>query len=518
MQGRSRTAIVLLTLTIMIIIIVMLSTAIFAATGNTISGSSNIKYLNHAQQVAEAHRQQEELVGTADNPTGLNAEVNEENGTITMKLTEPWGNLSSDDIIAEHNNLIKTGILRYAIYEGTICKAVRDQGLMLIVILDFSKYNNITTFGAGFLNGLAYVLLGSHSAFGAGASFVEKNFEYTDDQGTTHPKAFAIYDSTNGGAEKYTQEGERMELHLTGIYSQTGLIKPQNSYLLNTKDNKQTPINQYSVRIILPNTPNVTLETDSLKIKGVGGDSFSIISPAGVALGISHLGLLSTGLADDGSIAWNKTIDIQPKVVGDKNHFHWMTVTGHQMDYALARSLDPILGLVVERDANGNPITDTNGNPKVVETAVGKLDEIFIKKRTRSDFSQLFVSVYKSADKEFAISIYDEPTGSAVHNDAGTARAIRMLYWLQEIYHLQDKKGDMICTLKHYTRDENNHLDETETAGILEYGGTIIKDGKTLYAVTCTHEIGNGGLVGYFTKDGEIYLLDNNGNPYFYKS
>ncbi len=481
MKIRSRTAMIVLTSAITFIVVVFLSTAVCAASSVGFDSSAKIKFTPAAKQAENLK------------DTGLNSKDNGD-GTISLLQTETsWNSLAGSTIEQQHNKLIELGILRYAIYDGTICQAVADKNSpMLIVILDFSDYS-ISKFEAGFLNGLAYAILGSNTSttFNKGATF-----EVTNDLGGV----LTVYNSTNGGAVKAAP----VTLTLQGIYSSGAF---ENSKLDRKDGAAPQEIQQYSLRLILPRstTHTVTMETGSMTMTGVTldgwigslvGDTFSIVSPDCIALGISHLNIQP--IVSESEIKWNEKVVIGAGVTV-KPHFHWMTVTGHQMDYAFSRSLDDML----EQSTNG----------EVVTPQVGTVDEIFRKPKAYSDFSQLFLSVKKVSEKDIAISIYDTPNKSDVHvyTEEGLAAAVSMMHWLNNAYKLPLKKGDKNVTIYHYTRTKNN-----EIAGAGELSCDTPADSKTQIngeicsVVRRTLKEGNNtkvSVIGYFSDSGKLYYV-----------
>lgn len=501
MKNRFRTALTALTLAILFITVVVISSAtLFAAKSYTLGDSAPIKYLTAVQQ---AKQQLDYLTGSAEDgsdKTGLKGTVNGD-GTITLNDTSLEGSqvlgnaLSTETLQKEHKNLIEKGLLRYAVYDGTICQSVNEEnGPMLIVILDFSRYT-ISTFEAGFLDGLAYVLVGSNEVnlifTQRGAEFYETNYT-VDDSGNKTKGALTIYDSTNGGQEKE----EKAELYLRGIYSESSGFEKS---VLRRADGTEDIINQYSVRIILPDSQSVTLQKGSLAISGVNMSGFATVPPDCLALGISHWNIRPDGMTQDGRIEWSKDVTLQAGVVANKQHFHWMTVSGYQMAYAFSRSLNAMLGRV----------PDLNELP-----AVGTVNEIFRKPEPDSDFSQLFLSVKKVTDTEISISVYDEPKGGTTDTHAeGIAAAVSMMNWLHHSYKLQENIPDgTTVKMYHYPRSENNQINE-ESVGILscdtnDPNKLVEINGEKCYTVECTHA--KSGIIGYFSESGKLYDADKN--------
>ncbi len=501
MQRSSRTAIIALTLAItFIIVVVMSSSAIFAATSGSFGGSSSINYLN---AIKKGEEQLGDLTGSSQDgsdETGLKGTVNPD-GTLTLNDTalsagDVLGDaLSTSNLEKQHKNLIEKGILRYVIYDGTICQAVNEEnGPMLIVILDFSRYN-ISKFEAGFLDGLAYVLVGSNEVnlifAKRGAEFTETNYT-TDAAGNKVKGALTIFDSTNGGIEKE----DKAELILRGVYPQgTNLDKS----VLKRPDGTEEFINQYSVRLILPDNQSVTLEKGSLVIQGVDMNGFSTVPPDCLALGISHWNIKPVGETEDGRIAWSKDVTLKAGVVANKQHFHWMTVSGYQMAYAFSRTLNAMLGRV----------PDSSELP-----SVGTVNEIFRKPDADSDFSQLFLSVKKVSDANITISVYDEPRGDSTNTtEEGIAAAVNMMYWLDKKYKLQEKiPAGTTVTMYHYPRSTNNEISEA-AAGVLtcdinDPSKIIEINGEKCYTVECTHS--TTSVIGYYSESGKLYDANKN--------
>lgn len=484
MRGRSRTAIIALTLAISLIVIAILSTAIFAAASNSVGGSSVIKFLTSQQQFDNL------IGGTDEQKTGLNGTM-DENGNITLNDTtigNVFGDsLTYDTLKKEHDNLIKQGILRYAIYNGSLCSDATG----LIIILDFSNYN-ITEFKSGFLNGLAYVLVGSNEK-GSGILFGKRGAEFTETNEAGG--ALTVFDSKNGG-RVISPDEQQIKLTLRGIYAGTGGLLGIKQSVVTVGDqslDEGTPINSYSLRIVLPSNANsIHLEKGCLIIEGIDALGAAIVPPTSVGLGISHLNIQQT-VGPDNEVNWNENVNIDVGVT-TKPHFHWISVRGYQMAFALYHSLNNMLGL--NKDENGNVIA---------EAANSYVDEIFKKPHTYSDFAYLFLRNTKVSENKIVISVYDAPNGNNVQTEEGIAAAISMMNWMNNVYKLQEKKGDKEIEFRHYLRSQSNEIDEQYGVLTCDTNNTIMHGGENCYAVKCTHESESGEIIGYYSASGKLY-------------
>jgi len=297
----------------------------------------------------------------------------------------------------QHAELINKGILRYAIYDGTLCEQSQKDKPSLIVILDFTKYN-ITEFESGFLKSLTYAIIGSGEFANTGSNFKERN----GDGGT-----LTVYDSSQSG----TVLTDPVTLTLRGIYKSEGLLT-KNSYLTMSDGTSHT-IEQYSIRLVLPRILQkaVVLRNGSLTLKGVEIGNFSPKQPDCIGLGISHLDIDPKN--DFSSIV------IEPNAA-DSLHFYWLNVLSTQMEFSLLRSLNNALGI------NGANVKD------------GHVDEMFIKPNAQTDFAYLFMRFVKTNADNAVISLYDSPY-EKVSASQNTAAMIRLFYWFERVYGLHEK-------------------------------------------------------------------------------
>lgn len=466
MHRKFRTTFIILTLAISCIVIALSLSALFAASGvGPLKGSTLISY-NVYPEISEQL--------TSLNEVGLAGTPNPD-GTITLNSTSVSDGLSSSKIKETHDSLIANGMLRYVIYDGSICHEARG----LIVILDFSNYN-VSEFQSGFLGSLSYSILGSHSLWGlAGYTFEEHNGE---------GGALTVFDSSQGG----TVRTDRITLTLQGIYESGQLA---NSYVTKA-DGTKVELTQYCLRIVLPRILKapVHMQSGSLAMRGVSIGRYQLVAPTCIALGISHLDIQLE--RTESGVAWNNTINIAGDAT-DRNlqpHFHWMTVTGNQMAYALTMSLNEAL-------------TDPNYSE-------GDIDEIFKKPSVESDFSYLFFRMRKVTDKKLAIGVYDAPEGTNTETtEKGIAAAISMIHWLTHVYNLPSRNvNNLEIEYRHYLRSADNKVDDNnneidENYGILTVNAeqTFEHEGKTCYQVRCTHSAEADCVIGYYSVSGDLY-------------
>ncbi len=427
-----------------------------------LNASVSIKFPTVEEQI-------EELGGM-----GFKLEFDENNTPVLATTSNSSETLGRDSMQKRHKELIDKGILRYAIYNGTLCQQSQQSqtGLQLIVILDFTDYN-IGIFEEGFLKALTYVILGSGQLGNVGS-----NFEETNGEGG----ALTLYDSTKNGAVidkevKLTLRGF-VGNNSTYIQEKTGEVSGEPQY------GGQQYINHYSIRLILPGNQSnpVTLKAGSLTLEGVGGffgNLFKPEQPDCIGIGISHIGISAEN--------HSSVVKIE-KGVAECSHFHWMTVTESQKGFSFHRTLDNIL------------------NPDLGQ---GYADEIFKKPHANSDFAHLYISSEKTGAASAKINIYDMPVGEIHESATDLAAAVRLLYWYNgylKYYNLES----MDIKFYHYRRTANNQIEDTP--GELRYDKAAATEisGETCYPVYCFHS-GAETLIGYFSVSGKLY--DAKGNP-----
>jgi len=458
MSKRIITVLISVTLALTFAVTAVTVPALLAAEKLTLSASGSIKFPTFKQQ-------QDEL-----KEMGLVLE--EVDGKPTLQASQnTTDSVSTAGMQARHADLISKGILRYAIYSGTLCQQSQQSqtGLQLIIILDFTNYN-VTVFESGFLKGLTYAILGSKQVqlFGMGSKFEEYNGE---------GGALTLYDSSNGGA--VMDKSVRLTLQGFGSNNST-YIQEKNGETYGAEQY----INHYSIRIILPgNQPEpVTLKEGSLTLKGVNsfGGIFSPKQPDCIGLGISHLGISHEN--------HSSVIRIE-QGAADSEHFHWMTVTEEQKGFSFQRTLDNILNSTLGK---------------------GYADEIFKKPHAYSDFAHLYISSQKTDTTSATINIYDSPAGEINESASDLAAAVRLLYWYDAYINYKNIES-MDVKFCHYRRDSNNQI-EAEP-GVLTYDSVAKTEihGEPCYAVYCSHSHENSDLIGYFSKSGKFY--DAAGNP-----
>ncbi len=450
MRRKFRTAVIATVLAVAFTVTAISLPSFLAAENLTLSSSTAINF----QVFPPAEEQKKELDGL-----GLNCTVNED-GSVTLDSTGV-GELSGTAMKAQHDDLIAKKMLRYAIYDGAICQ----QTAGLIIILDFTNYN-ITEFKGGFLKALTYAILGSNQLGNTG-----KRFKETNQAGGT----LTIYDSSNGGAVIT----DPVTLTLQGIYNNNGLIKLSNSYV--TRNGVKTELTKYSIRLILPRNPKAPaiLRDDSLTLKGVEIGNFSPKQPDCIGLGISHLDIDPKNHAS--------SIKIEPQAT-DRMHFHWLTTTRSQMEFALLRSLNNMLGI------NGASVNS------------GYVDEIFIKPNVLTDFSHLYLRSEKFSDGA-TISVYDSPNAS-VSASQNTAAAIRLFYWFERVYGLKAQNVNNVnLKFYRYQRSTDNTISATYSVLSCDTDTKYTNIGETCYAVYEKSDNGAGAsaIIGYFSESGKLY-------------
>lgn len=443
--------------------VMAISLPAFSAAGNVkLGASSSIAFATFANQQSEL------------NNAGLKLEMI--NGKPTLQETTNTGDaLTTERMGQRHEDLIKQGILRYVMYNGSLCQQSQE-GLQLIVILDFSNYN-VSVFESGFLKGLTYVILGSKQVNLFGSGVGSKFEEFNTDGG-----ALTLYDSADGGS--VVNKPARLTLQGFGSDGSTYIEEISGGQYIN----KQA-INRYSIRIILPGNLKepVTLKTGSLTLKGVSslGGIFSPKQPDCIGLGISHMGITkdhsATIVKEDGA--------------ADSSHFHWLTVTGLQMEYALKSSLDKILNV--------------SGATNV---EVGYTDEIFIKPQAHSDFAHLYMQC-KKTDSGTVLNLYDSPMGELVESADGMTAAVRLFYWMEYIYkpHYRDVTGSATLDALSYNHYRRSAINEIENIpGVLSYDSTatVEIDGELCHTVYCSHFMEASGIIGYFSASGKVFNAD----------
>lgn len=450
-------AVIVVALTIVFTVTAISLPALFAANNLDLNASTTVNF----RVFPPAATQQAEL-----NSMGLDSTVNED-GTLTLNPTSVDSDtVSSSSMRARHNELIEKGILRYAIYDGTLCKQSQKDKPSLIVILDFTHYN-ISEFQSGFLKSLTYAIIGSNKFLTTGSNFTETNGE-----GGT----LTVYDSSKGGVILT----DPVTLTLRGFYNSEGLLK-QFSYIT-TSDGTTHKIDQYSVRLVLPRNPKkpITLQNDSLTLKGVELGDFSPKQPDCIGLGISHLDIDAKHSSSSIVIEAN---------AADSMHFHWLTVTSSQMEFSLLRLLNNMLNI------NGATVS------------VGHVDEIFRKPDAMSDFSYLFMRAVKLSDGETAISLYDSPY-EKISEAQNIAAAIRLFYWFERVYELHNKNVNNInMNFLRYQRSADNSINENYDLLTYDRETSYLHKGERCYSVSRRPDSGTGAseILGYFSDSGKLY-------------
>lgn len=463
MRKRLYTVIIVIALAIAFTVIPIALPALFAAKNMNLNASTTVNF----RVFPPAETQKAEL-----NNMGLDSFVNED-GTLTLNPTtvEP-DTVSTSSMRARHKELIEKGILRYAIYDGTLCEQSQKDKPSLIVILDFTNYN-IREFQSGFLKSLTYAIIGSNKFISTGSNFTETNGE-----GGT----LTVYDSSNGG----TVLTDPVTLTLRGFYNSEGLLT-RNSYIT-MSDGATHTIEQYSIRLILPRNPQkpVTLKKDSLTLTGVELGDFSPKQPDCIGLGISHLDIDAKNYASSIVIEQN---------AADSMHFHWLTVTGSQMEFSLLRLLSNMLGV----------------NGASVKT--GHVDELFRKPDSLTDFSYLFMRAVKSSESEAIISLYDSPY-EKISESQNLAAAIRLFYWFERVYDLQSQNvNNLNLEFRRFGRLSDNSIHENYDAMTYDRESSYLHQGERCYSVSHRPDSGTGNaeIMGYFSDSGKLY--DANWNP-----
>lgn len=477
MSKKIRTAIIAVALALTFALMAISVPALLAAEKISLSASSTVKFTTTAQQMNEIN----------NGGTGLKCEVDPETGTLVMQHTDVSiiNSTSPTAIKKQHDALINDGILRYAMYSGSLCShtaasSQENENLQLIVILDFTNYN-ISQFQEGFLSGLVYALLGSNERE---IFFIKRGYKHTVKnvkEADGDEVSLTVYDSKNGGK---VIDNHKYVMTLQGIY-ESGSDYTNSTVSIDGGEPKS--ITHYSVRIVLPGnqTVPVTLQADSLKIVGAEVAGFEIGAPKQpdcIGLGISHLGI--TPFESEKSI-------VVKKGAASTSHFHWLSVTDKQMQYAFNRTLDNILDATLDS---------------------GYADEIFKKPHTNSDFSHLYISSKKTGVSSAILNILDSPAGELTESASGIAAAVRLVYWYHT-YKMKYNADRMNLTFNHYRRSATNEVDPTP--GVLKYDENVTYTigGETCYAVTCGHfttESGDDNVIGYFSESGKLYNTAKN--------
>jgi len=466
MKNRIRTAIFAVALALMFAVTAISMPVLLASQKLSLNASVSIKFNTTAQQVTELTN------------TGLQCRVNDD-GTLIMEKTSVsvlTGSTTKENIKKQHESLVKAGILRYAMYSGSLCAQAQGAS-QLLVILDFTNYN-ISKFESGYLSGLTYAILGSNERLGSGYKFTVTNKKGA----TVDDGLLTVYDSADGGrviTDDYT-------LTMQGIYESGQWLNFANS-TVSINGGTADEITNYSIRIVLPGNQKVpvTLDSGSLTIDGASLGGINIGAPKQpdtIGLGISHLGISSDNHSSVIRIAQG---------AANCSHFHWMTVTETQMGFSFQRMLDNFSNASLPREY---------------------ADEIFKKPHAYSDFAHLYISSRKDADGKPLINIFDSPVGEMVESTGGIASAIRVLYWYN-FYIGYYNVENFDINFYHYRRSADNKIENNP--GTLLYDkvaqSAVQGESQLCHAVYCGHAGEESHLIGYFSPNGNFY--DENQNP-----